>query len=457
MMAKILVVDDDAQVRELLNVNLKGLGHNVILAETGTEGFEFVEKTNPDLVICDLILPDANGIKILENIKEFNPRIQVILITAYYNMSSIIQAMQKGSFDYMQKPLDFDQLRIKIKRALEIQMVSEQLDAYRAEDSEEYQIENSLIGRSPSIREIGKYIGQLSSNRVSVLVQGNSGTGKELVTKIIHFTGITKEQPFVAINCSAISENLLESELFGHVKGAFTGAIKNKKGKFELAREGTIFLDEIAELSISLQAKLLRVLQEREFEKVGGENTYPMKARIIAASNRNLENLVKEGKFREDLYYRLRVFTIDIPALKERKEDIPLLVVHFLKKINKEIHKNVKKIPIESMEKLQFHNWPGNIRELENTLMQAIVLSKSDVLVPDNILINPLNNEVDDSFETNLSLFEVEKRHIRNVLDSVNGDKVKAIAILGISKPTLYSKLEKYNISQTTNFKLPQS
>lgn len=456
-MAKILVIDDDAQVRELLNVNLKGLGHNVFLAESGKEGFDLVEKKNPELVICDLILPDANGIKILENIKEYNPRIQVILITAYYNMSSIIQAMQKGSFDYMQKPLDFDQLRIKIKRALEIQMVSEQLDAYLAEESEEYQIENSLIGRAPSIREIGKYIGQLSSNRVSVLVQGDSGTGKELVTKIIHFTGVTKEQPFIAINCSAISENLLESELFGHVKGAFTGAIKNKKGKFELAREGTIFLDEIAELSINLQAKLLRVLQEREFEKVGGESIYPMKARIIAASNRNLEKLVKEGKFREDLYYRLRVFTIDIPPLKERKEDIPLLVVHFLKKINKEVHKNVKKIPIETMEKLQFHNWPGNIRELENTLMQAIVLSKSDVLIPDNILINPLNREIDDSFAVNLSLFEVEKKHIINVLDSVNGDKGKAIAILGISKPTLYSKLEKYNISQTTNFQLPQS
>jgi len=456
-MAKILVIDDDAQVRELLNVNLKELGHNVILAETGTEGFELVEKKNPDLVICDLILPDANGIKILENIKEYNSRIQVILITAYYNMSSIIHAMQKGSFDYMQKPLDFDQLRIKIKRALEIQMVSEQLDAYLAEDSEEYQIENSLIGRTPAIREIGKYIGQLSSNRVSVLVQGDSGTGKELVTKIIHFTGITKEQPFVAINCSAISENLLESELFGHVKGAFTGAIANKKGKFELAREGTIFLDEIAELSINLQAKLLRVLQEREFEKVGGESTYPMKARIIAASNRNLEKLVEEGKFREDLYYRLRVFTIDVPPLMERKEDIPLLVVHFLKKINKEVHKSVKKIPIESMEKLQNHNWPGNIRELENTLMQAIVLSKSDVLIPENILINTLNRNIKGDFDLTLSLFEVEKKHILNVLESVNGDKLKAIKILGISKPTLYAKLDKYNISQTTKFKLPQN
>jgi two-component system response regulator AtoC len=454
-MAKILVIDDDVQIREILNVNLKEMGHNVLLVESGKKGLETVENENPELVICDLILPDINGIKILEEIKEYNPKIQVILITAYYDMSSIIKAMQKGSFDYLQKPLDFDQLRIKITRALEIQSVSEQLDAYITEDSEVYQLENSLIGRTPSMQEIAKYIGQLSSNRVSVLLQGESGTGKELIAKIIHYTGISKDKPFIAVNCSALAENLLESELFGHEKGAFTGAIKNKKGKFELAHDGTIFLDEIAELSINLQAKLLRVLQEREFEKVGGEETIPMKARIIAASNKNIEKLVEEGKFREDLYYRLRVFTINMPPLRERKEDISLLVVHFLKKINKELHKSVKKIPIKVMDKLQEHFWPGNVRELENTLRQAVVLSNSDVLLNENILLVPssVTDLQEDCYEANLSLAEVEKRHILKVLESVNGDKAKAISILGISKPTLYSKIEKYNLTEITNFR----
>ena len=454
-MAKILVIDDDAQIREILNVNLKEMGYSVLLVENGKKGLETVENENPELVICDLILPDINGIKVLEEIKEYNPKIQVILITAYYDMSSIIKAMQKGSFDYLQKPLDFDQLRIKITRALEIQSVSEQLDAYITEDSEVYQLENSLIGRTHSMQEIAKYIGQLSSNRVSVLLQGESGTGKELIAKIIHYTGISKDKPFIAVNCSALAENLLESELFGHEKGAFTGAIKNKKGKFELAHDGTIFLDEIAELSINLQAKLLRVLQEREFEKVGGEETIPMKARIIAASNKNLEKLVEEGKFREDLYYRLRVFTITMPPLRDRKEDIPLLVVHFLKKINKELHKNVKKIPIKVMEKLQEHFWPGNVRELENTLRQAVVLTNSDVLLSENILLAPdeVTSLQKDCYEADLSLAEVEKHHILKVLENVNGDKAKAAAILGISKPTLYSKIEKYNLTETIKFR----
>ncbi len=454
-MAKILVIDDDVQVREILNVNLKELGHNVLLVENGKEGLKAVENENPALVICDLILPDKNGIKVLEEIKECNPKIQVILISSYYNISSTIKAMQKGSFDYLHKPLDLHQLRIKIKRALEIQKISEQLDVYIHEDSEEYKLENSLIGRTPAMQEIAKYIGQLSSNRVSVLLQGESGTGKELIAKIIHYSGVSKDKPFIAVNCSALAENLLESELFGHEKGAFTGAIKSKKGKFELAQDGTIFLDEIAELSINLQAKLLRVLQEREFEKVGGEETIPMKARIIAASNNNLEKLIEEGKFREDLYFRLRVFTITMPPLRKRKEDIPLLVVHLLKKINKELHKNVIKIPIKVMDKLLEHNWPGNVRELENTLRQAVVLSNNDVLLDENILLAPDKsiNTKNDCCGQNLSLEEVEKRHIIKILENVNGDKNKAASILGISKPTLYSKIEKYNLIEIVNYK----
>ncbi len=445
-MAKLLIIDDDEQVREILNVNLKELGHKVLLAENGTKGIAAVEKYSPDLIICDLIMPDMNGLQVLEKVKNYEPHIQVILFTAYYDMSSIIKAMQKGAFDYIQKPLDMEQLKIKINRALQIQSVSEQLEAYISEDSEVYQLDNSLIGRTPVMKEIFKNIGQLSSNKVSVLIQGESGTGKELIAKVIHYNGVSREQPFIAVNCTALSRELLESELFGHVKGAFTGAIKDKKGKFELAREGTIFLDEISEMSLDLQSKLLRVLQEREFEKVGGEYTQPMNARILAASNKDLSQLVEEGKFREDLFYRLKVFTIDLPPLRERKGDIPLLVVHFLKKINKELHKNVMKVPMDVMEMLQDYNWPGNVRELENILMQAIVLSSSDVLLKENIHLHKNPNNGFKSTVDLISLEEVEKIHILRVLAKVNGDKQKAIKILGISKPTLYSKLEKYNI-----------
>ncbi len=446
-MAKLLIIDDDEQVREILNVNLKELGHKVFLAENGAEGIAAVEKYSPDLIICDLIMPDMNGLQVLEKVKNYDVHIQVILFTAYYDMSSIIKAMQKGAFDYIQKPLDIEQLKIKINRALQIQTISQQLEAHISEEGEEYQLDNSLIGRTPAMKEIFKNIGQLSSNKVSVLIQGESGTGKELIAKVIHYNGISKDQPFVAINCTALSRELLESELFGHVKGAFTGAIKDKKGKFELAREGTVFLDEISEMSLELQAKLLRVLQEREFEKVGGEFTQSMNARIIAASNKDLSKLVEEGKFREDLYYRLKVFTIDLPPLRERKEDIPLLVVHFLKKLNRELHKNVMKVPMNVMELLQDYDWPGNVRELENVLMQAIVLSSNDVLLEENIhLHKTLNNGHLQKVEL-ISLEEVEKRHIKMVLEKVKGDKQKAIEILGISKPTLYNKLEKYKLT----------
>jgi len=446
-MAKILVIDDDPQIREILNVNLKDLGYTISFARSGVQGLELIEKQSPDIVICDLVLPDLSGIKILEKVKDFDPHIQVILITEFYDVSSTIIAMQKGSFDYLQKPLDFKQLQIKIARALEIQSISLRLDEYISYDTKEYKLENNLIGKTHSMRSITKNIGQLSMNRVSVLIQGESGTGKELIAKIIHYSGISKDHPFIAINCSALSENLLESELFGHVKGAFTGAIRDKKGKFEIAREGTIFLDEISELSFNLQAKLLRVLQEREFEKVGGEYTLPMNARILAASNKNIEYLVSDGIFREDLYYRLKVFTLTIPPLKERKEDIPLLVAHFLRKINSELHKNVMKVPIEVMDRLKEHNWAGNIRELENVLVQAVVLSNNDVLLLENIHIQNQNEE-NDCNDYQLSLEELEKRHILRVLENVKWNKGIAIEILGISKPTLYSKVEKYNLKK---------
>jgi two-component system response regulator AtoC len=370
------------------------------------------------------------------------------MLTAFEDMDSTIKAMQLGAYDYVEK-LELERIKAITKRALESKKLSERLVIAISEDSSDYQLENSLVGSTKAMKEIYKKIGKISSTKVNVLVQGESGTGKELITKIIHYTGITHDQPFIAVNCTALSESLLESELFGHVKGAFTGAIRDKKGKFELAEEGTIFLDEISEISPNLQVKLLRVLQEREFERVGGEITIPMKARVVSASNKNLAELVKLEKFREDLFYRLKVFTIEIPPLRERKEDIPKLVVHFLKKINKELHKNVWKIPYEVMELLQTHEWVGNVRELENTLLQAVVLAKGDVMEKEYILLK--KNEIVVNEEVNkahLSLADIEKSHIKLVLEEVNWDKQLASKILGIAKTTLYNKIEAYGLTE---------
>jgi DNA-binding NtrC family response regulator len=446
-MEKILVVDDDQSIRNTLSGYLKRQGFEIFSAENGKLALEIVKKESPDLIITDVRMPEMDGIDLLKNVKEIDNHIQVIIISAFDDMQSTVKAMQNGAYDYIEKPLEIDKLKIRIKRALENKKLSNHLESLIPSNYKEYKIENTLIGKTQGMKQVYKLIGQVSSSRVTTLIQGESGTGKELVAKSIHYCGITKDKPFVAINCTALTESLLESELFGHVKGAFTGSVRDKKGKFELAGEGTIFLDEISEISPNLQVKLLRALQEREFERVGGELLLPMRARIIAATNKKLSELVNEGKFREDLYYRLRVVSIDIPPLRERIEDIPLLVQHFLSKINTELHKNVNKVPEDVMELLKNHNWVGNVRDLENTLMQAVVLSTDDVITKENILLRKNEHVLDSSVSfLNLSLEEMEKLHIESILKSLNWDKQKAHKILGISLPTLYSKIEKYSI-----------
>jgi two-component system response regulator AtoC len=391
-------------------------------------------------------MPDGSGLELLEKIKSVNPLVPVIVITAFEDNHTTIKAMQLGAFDYMSKPLDLERFSAIVQQAIDGKNLSDRLTAMISLNSESYTIENSVIGKVPAMKDIFKRVGQVSLNRVNVLIQGESGTGKELISKVIHHTGITKDHPFIAVNCTALAESILESELFGHSKGAFTGAIRDKRGKFELAAKGTIFLDEISEISPDLQVKLLRVLQERNFERVGGEDSIIIKSRIIAATNRNLKQLVDDGKFREDLYYRLNVFTINLPPLRERKEDIPELVIYLLNKINKELHKNVRKVPFEVMEMLQSRMWIGNVRELENALLQAVVLAKGDVLesellpFPETKIEKPKNNSIC------ISLEEVERNHIEAVLKEVQGNKQKACDILGISKPTLYSKISRYKI-----------
>ncbi len=444
-MEKILVIDDDESIRLTLSNFIKRLGYLAASAGDGKEGLTAISNEQPDLIISDIRMPNLSGLDLLKKVKESNPQSKIILITAHDDVQTTIDAMQYGAYDYLEKPLDIERLKVTISRALESKKLSERIESLVEDNVEEFQPEKRIIGKSKSMKDVYKIIGRVSSNRVTVLLQGESGTGKELVAKSIHYSGITKSEPFIAVNCTAITESLLESELFGHEKGAFTGADRTKKGKFELAGSGTIFLDEISEMSQHLQVKLLRVLQEKEFDRVGGENTIPMKARIITATNKNLEQLIKENRFREDLFYRLNVVKLELPPLRHRKDDIPLLVNFLLQKINNELHKNVLKISNEALKILSDYEWSGNVRELENALMQAVVINTGDILLPEHIMLK--NHFADSSrYHLNLPLSEVEKRHIEAVLNSSNWNKSKSSEILGISLPTLYSKIESYKL-----------
>lgn len=445
-MYKILIIDDEESIRLTVKNYLMSPDYEITLAENGLIGLEIIERDRPDVIITDLKMPKINGIDVLIRAKEIDPSFIIIIMTGFNDIESTIKAMQLGAFDYLSKPVDKGWLNLIVKRAIDGKRLVEKIFIANNENCDQYAKKRNLIGNTPVMKEIIKNIGIISTNRVSVLIQGESGCGKEVIAKTIHYSGVTKDDPFIALNCSALNETLLESELFGHERGAFTGAVKEKKGKFELAGDGTIFLDEISETSLNFQVKLLRVIQEREFERVGGEKSLPVKARIIASTNKDLGELVAEGKFREDLYFRLKVFCIIVPPLRQRKEDIPLLVVHFLEKINQDLHKNVNKVPFEVMELLQNHDYVGNVRELENMLINAVLLTKGNLLQKESFNLNIKPEKKEESFSPHLSLAEVEKVHIQKVLKHAAGDKNKAAKLLGISRSTLYKKLEDYNI-----------
>ena len=452
-MKKILIIDDDKTFRIILKETLIKEGYYMLEANSGEKGLEMVKSEHPDLVITDFQMPGLSGLDVLQAIIKMKTGIPVIMITGFSDTENIIKAIQMGAFDYLEKPVNPSVLKSAIKIALNSANLSSNLDMVVNDElySSNVTEENILVGNTPPMKEVFKKIGCISLNKVNVLILGDTGTGKELIARLIHSTGVTKDQPLVTVNCSALAESLLESELFGHVKGSFTGAIRDKKGKFELAGEGSILLDEISEISLNTQVKLLRVIQELEFEKVGGEATIPMKARIIAASNRNLEELIKEGKFREDLYYRLKVFTIQIPPLRDRKDDIGGLVIHFLRKLNKKFNRNVVKIGEGVIDMLKEHDWYGNVRELENTLLQAIVVSKSDVLQKENIMLNfrnPSEHGEGEKMPNLKSLSEVEAYHIKKILDQTKWNRVESSRILDISRPTLNAKIEKYHLEQ---------
>jgi two-component system response regulator AtoC len=451
-MEKILVIDDDKIIRKLFKIALVKAGYKVVEAENGSDGLLQIHTERPDLVITDYQMPGMTGLDVLSEVRKLKFRVPVIMLTGYGDVVLTIKSIQQGAYEFLEKPVKPEVLQSTIRRALQSVQTSKSLTEVVSKNMPtDGMLENNiLVGKAPQMKEIFKNIGLISMNKVNVLIQGETGTGKELIARLIHSSGITSDKPLVVVNCSALTETLLESELFGHVKGSFTDSIRDKKGKFELAGEGTIFLDEISEISLNTQVKLLRVIQELEFEKVGGEHPIPMKARIIAATNRNLEELIRQGKFREDLYYRLKVFTINLPSLKERKEDINDLVIHFLYKLNKRFNRNVTKIGDGVIETLQKHDWPGNVRELENAVLQAIIMAKNDVLEKEHIILNERATEEDSLDHTHelQTLSFVERNHIKRVLDLVRWNKVEASRILDITRPTLNAKIEKYNLLQ---------
>ncbi len=453
---KVLVVDDDEQLCETLKSLLElPLGDfepfEVEVAHTAAEARQAVARMRPVLVLCDMRLPDGDGISLLPELKALAGDAPVVIMTGYSDMATTIRAMKIGAFDYLHKPFDIHEVEAVALRALDLRRQSTRSSVLTVEPVAQPRL-GDLVGRSPQMKEIVKQIGQIAASKATVLITGESGTGKELVAQVIHAYSSESPLPFVGINCSALVDTLLESELFGHEKGAFTGAGQAKPGKFEVAEEGTIFLDEIAEMSLPLQAKLLRVLQEREFERVGGVKKLPLRARIIAATNRELEAEVEAKRFREDLYQRLKVVTLELPPLRHRPQDIPILVEHLLGRIAGRIGKRVNRVPDEVMRHLQALPWIGNVRELENALTRAVILAPGDLLLKEHLPELPTVEAPPVGAprpERPLTLAEAEERAILHALEVAAGHKGRVCELLGISRPTLERKLRKHGIAWT--------
>ncbi|HID93922.1 MAG TPA: sigma-54-dependent Fis family transcriptional regulator, partial [bacterium (Candidatus Stahlbacteria)] len=390
---RILVVDDEPIVCKSCLKILNDLGYEVETVQSGQEALERVEKEPFDIVIVDLKMPGISGMEVLKTIRETYPDIIVIMITGYSTVETAVEAMKLGAFDYIPKPFTPDELSIRIEKALERKNLLRENRYLRQELQAKYEFGN-IIGKSKPMQEIYRIVKKVAPTDSTVLIHGESGTGKELIARAIHHNSPRREKPFIAVDCGALSEDLLESELFGHVKGSFTGAIVNKPGLFEVANGGTFFLDEIGDISLGIQAKLLRVLQEKEFKQVGGIKTIKVNVRLIAATNKNIEKMISEGKFREDLFYRLNIVPIFLPPLRKRKDDIPLLAHHFLTKYNRERNKNIKNISPEAMNLLTEYNWPGNVRELENVIERVIVMTDEDIIRPEHLPPNIQRNKV---------------------------------------------------------------
>ncbi len=442
----ILVVDDEEIVRESLVEWLREEGYNAEAAEDAFKALEKIKERNWDIALVDLKMPKMDGLELLERIKKESPDTQVIIFTAYATVHTAVQAIKKGAYDYLVKPLDPEEVSLLIERLLKSQELLKEVSFLRKELTKQYRF-HDLVSKSPKMQKIFELARTVAKSNSNILILGESGTGKELLARAIHNESPRANGPFVAVSCVAIPDTLLESELFGHEKGAFTDAISQKKGKFELAHGGTLFLDEIGDISPKMQLTLLRVLEEKEFTRVGGTKPIKVDVRIIAATNRDLQKAVQEGRFRDDLYYRLNVITIHLPPLRERKEDIPLLVQHFIEKFNLQMGKKVERISDEALRMLMQYDWPGNVRELENTIERAMVITKGKAITPEDIEIPSLQKNFPTE-ESGKTLEAVERAHILRVLNETDWNIQRSAQILGIDRTTLYNKIKKYNLKK---------
>jgi two-component system response regulator HydG len=437
MKTRILVVDDEISHRKMIEAVLAKEGYEIDQADNGQAAIDAIEERFYDLVIMDIRMPRVGGIDALKEIKQISPAIPIIIMTAYASVGSAVDALKSGAYDYLTKPLDIEELKLLVAKALRHQQLEQENIFLKERLNDRFDFSN-IIGRSPSMIRLFETVALVAPTEATVLIVGESGTGKELIANAIHQNSPRKDSPFIKVNCAALPETLLESELFGHEKGAFTGAIARKQGRFQLAHNSSIFLDEIAEMAPATQAKILRVLQEREFEPVGGTQTIKVNTRIIAATNKTLEEEIREGRFREDLYYRLNVVTVDVPPLRHRREDIPLLADFFLKPYAKKNRRVINGFTPRATDLLMRYDWPGNVRELENVIERAVIMARGE-------MITPLEFPID--LQNGRSLKEVEKVVILRTLEEVGGNRTHAARILGISRRTLQLKLKEYGIN----------
>jgi len=445
----ILFVDDDQQILDVVAAYLMRNGYSVDTINNGLTAIEMIQHKEYAAVFSDLIMPEISGLDLLKSIKEISPETEVIIVTGYGTIESAIEALKRGSYDYLQKPINFERLKILIDRIVEKRTL--QLENYlikrRLKDRYNY---DQLVGKSAKMQQIYDVIDRISNGSPTVLIQGESGTGKELVANVIHQNSVRRDKPFIPVNCGAIAEGLLESELFGHVKGAFTGAIKDTIGLFKAADGGTIFLDEIAEVQPTLQVKLLRALQEKKIRPVGDTRESEVDVRVIAATNKNLEQAIAQKAFREDLYYRLNVISLHMPSLREIREDIPTLINHFIKKFSKDSHRVVERISHEALDLMMNYDWPGNVRQLENVIERAFALGVDETIeVVDLPPELRSMSEKDTIHDNNFNLVENEKVLITRALKRTKGNKAEAAKLLGINLTTVYRKVEKYRITDT--------
>ena len=457
MKHKILIVDDEESIREFLEIMLKKEGYEITCAEDGAKAIEALSKKNFHMVISDLQMPNVTGIELLKHVKDNYPDTVFMMITAFGTTENAVEAMKMGAYDYLTKPFKLDEVRLNIQNALRSNTLELENRSLKKELVKEYSFAN-LVGNAPAMHKVYDLIKRVSGTSSNVLVTGESGTGKEMVAKAIHYNGPLKDKPFISVNCGAIPENLMESEMFGHKKGSFTGAVVDKAGLFEAADGGTLFLDEVGELPLTIQVKLLRAIQERMIRRVGATDDLKVDVRIIAATNRDLLKMVNDGTFRQDLYYRLNVIDIKTPSLKDRKEDIPLLVHHFLKKYNERLTKTVVGISDEAMEVLKKYDYPGNVRELENIIERTVALEGGATILPESLppFVNtPAGRKLASSNEIQVTeagvdldkiIGQIEKELIIKAVHQANGVKKRAAKLLNITFRSMRYRVEKYNL-----------